>query len=53
MASVSRFSPEQVNDPLVTSSTVTPGNWRKASLIRPPQPVGQRMPVTLKLTCAN
>lgn len=53
MASVSRFSPEQVSEPRVTSSTVTPGNWRKASLIRPPQPVGQVMPVTSKLTCAN
>ena len=53
MASALRFSPEQVTELKVTSSTVTPGNWRKASLIRPPQPFGHFMPVTSKVTCVT
>ena len=50
IAAVSKFSPEQVNEPFVTSSTVTPGNFAKAALMRPPHPLGQLMPVTVKLT---
>lgn len=47
---MSRFSPETVTEPFVTSSTVTPGNSAKAALILPPQPLGHFMPVTSKLT---
>jgi hypothetical protein len=43
-------SPEQVTEPFVTSSTVTPGNSAKAFLILSPQPDGQDIPVTSKLT---
>ncbi len=50
IAAVSRFSPEHVKEPFVTSSTVTPGNSAKAALILPPQPFGHFMPVTSKLT---
>ncbi len=50
IAAVSRFSPEHVKEPVVTSSTVTPGNSAKAALILPPQPFGHFMPVTSKLT---
>ena len=50
IAAVSRFSPEHVKEPFVTSSTVTPGNSAKAALILPPQPFGHIMPVTSKLT---
>ncbi len=50
MAALSSSSPEHVTEPLVTSSTVTPGNPAKAAFILPPQPDGHVMPVTLKLT---